>query len=218
MDNTPINPREVAKFYAEVKLSGHFSPPTINILNFLSKNIVQYLNDHFILVRDLSVTLNEDFRHCFYDYSFVVVPVHKAFECYLNQIFTLIFDFKISKSPQASLGHHLNLSEPEKKIILKRIKSYSKINETDWLIRWNALADQWGKNRNPLTHSEEERIESLTHAEQVSNSILREINLSSKLFSSEFFDPIFKSIKETDEKNRAAKTIPEVVNADQVEG
>lgn len=203
MTNSPqVNPTYIAKFYAEKKLNDHFGSSNLNILNFLEKDIVLYLNDFFIITRDLSITLNEEFRRCYFDYSFAVVPVHKAFETYLNRILILLFEYEITKEPQKTVGHYLNLSNAEKSKKLEETEREMnlKLNKPEWLSRWNALSDHWKKNRNPLTHSGEERIETLTKAEQVANSIIREINLSLKLFTAEFIDPLLTRVKEQEDK------------------
>ncbi len=80
-----------------------------------------------------------------------------------------------------------------------------KISKDKWIDRWKALAEQWQINRNPLTHPEQERILNLTKAEQIAGAIIREMEISLKLFMDEFLDPLVTIVRKQEEKESARR-------------
>jgi len=189
------------KVLAQIKLNDTFSANEINALNALSSSVVPHLTDYFMLVNDLRLGLQEEIRRIYFDYSFVIFPVHKSFECFLQGVLEIIFRFEVSKSKP--IGSYLNYSSEEKKKMLGEMRKLpwgKKLTEEKWIERWEALNQQWKMNRNPLTHPEQERILNLTKAEQVSDAIIREMEISLKLFTVEFLDPLVEYVQREEKK------------------
>ncbi len=193
------------KLSTQIKLNDTFDSDSFPVLNAFSSSIVPHLTDYFILVNDLRNGLNEETRRMYFDYGFVIFPVHKSFECFLKGMLEIVFTFKVSKNSQ--IGPYLNytLDQKNKKLdVMSKLPWGKKINKSKWIERWEALHQQWKINRNPITHSEQERILSLTKAEQVANAIIREMEISTKLFKEEFTDPLVEHF-ENQEKIKSAE-------------
>ncbi|OGD57176.1 hypothetical protein A2V71_02025 [Candidatus Berkelbacteria bacterium RBG_13_40_8] len=203
-----LPPDQRAKLLAQRRLSDEFDQEVLAALDFLSPDIRPYLTDYFILIEDFKVTLIEEYRRCYSDYSFLVVPIHKAFECYLFKLFGDILEFTISR--KTNIGYYLNvLAENKRKESIETLIAkypFAKIDEKKWLAMWQALGRQWETNRNPLTHFEGERINNINSAQQVASSIVREMKLSAKLINDELFIPVIEKIqKEEKEKEEIRK-------------
>ncbi len=196
------------KILAQIKLNDTFDGNAVRALNAFSPSIVPHLTDHFMLVNDLRIGLNEEIRRIYFDYSFVIFPIHKAFECFLQGVLEMIFKFEVSNSKP--IGSYLNQPTDEKNKILDEMKKLpwgTGISKDKWIERWEALNQQWKNNRNPLTHPEQERILNLTKAEQVAAAILREVEISLKLFTEEFLNPLVAHFEQEEKQ----KTKPEVI-------
>jgi hypothetical protein len=205
IQNSSLTATERIKLIAQIKLRDSFDDGGIAALNAISSSIIPHLYDHFMLVNDLRLGLQEEFRRLYFDYSFVLFPVHKAFECFLNGVFGIVFRFELSKGK--NVGYYLSYTDEEKDKVLNEMLKLpwgKKISKDKWVARWKALAEQWAINRNPLTHPEQERILSLTKVEQIAGAIIREMEISLKIFKDEFLDPLINFINEQ-EKQEAVK-------------
>ncbi len=205
----PIQPslseNQRIKLLAQIKLNDTFDGKALLALNAFSPSIVPHLTDYFMLVNDLRIGLAEEIRRIYFDYSFVIFPVHKSFECFLQGVLEVVFRFEVSKSKP--IGSYLNYSQIEKNKILDEMLKLpwgKKITKDRWIERWDALNQQWKINRNPLTHPEQERILNLTKVEQVAGAIIREMEISLKLFREEFLNPLVEHF-EKEEKMKAIK-------------
>ncbi len=202
----PLTESQRIKLLAQIKLKDTFDGKAISALNALSSDIVPHLTDHFMLVHDLRLSLREEYRRIYFDYGFVLFPTHKAFECFLNGVLSVIFKFEISR--KKPIGVYLNYSKTQKVKILDEMLKLpwgKKISKDKWIDRWKALAEQWQINRNPLTHPEQERILNLTKAEQIAGAIIREMEISLKLFMDEFLDPLVTIVRKQEEKESARR-------------
>jgi len=201
---------QASRLIAQASFEDCFKSHTRSALNYISKEVETYLTDYFLLLSDLKTVIKEESRRGFSDYSFIVFPVHKAFESYLSGSLFLFFRIKVSSNSNESIGHYLSISDSQKiKFINEAQKRYphflSKLSNQKWVDAWNALKRQWSANRNLLTHVDGEKITNLRQAEQVANSIIREIDLSVQLFTKEFFEPLMeyaKAKKEQEEKEK----------------
>jgi len=208
---TPVLPslteNQRIKLQAQIKLNDTFDGKALLALNAFSPNIVPHLTDYFMLVNDLRFGLAEEVRRIYFDYSFVIFPVHKSFECFLQGVLEYIFSFEVSKSKP--IGAYLNYQEEEKNKILGEMLKLpwgKKITKVKWIERWNALNQQWKINRNPINHPEQERILNLTKVDQVAGAIIREMEVSLKLFRDEFLDPLVEYF-EKEEKLKAKQVL-----------
>lgn len=204
-----LTPSQIAILTARRSLEDSFTAKELKNFSVLSKNIVPYLTDHFLLMNDLRSSIQEENRKCYFDYSFVVMPVHKAFESYLEGFLSFVFDFKISrdKNEGFTVGYYLKYPLEKKNVALDKIEKtvfISKINRDSWIERWEGLKNQWNANRNTPTHPEGGNIPTLRQAEQIAGSILREMQLSIDLFDKEYISPLLewyeKNHKKTEEK------------------
>jgi len=189
------------KILAQIKLNDTFNGKAVQALNAFSPNIVPHLTDYFMLVNDLRTGLQEEIRRIYFDYSFVIFPVHKSFECFLQGVLEFVFRFEVSKSKP--IGSYLNYTNDKKEKVLDEMIKLPwgrKITKAKWIERWEALNQQWKINRNPLTHPEQERISNLTKVEQVAGAIIREMETSLKLFTDEFLDPLVDHFQKEEKK------------------
>jgi len=197
------------KLIAQIKLNDTFKGKSVSALNALSSNIIPYLTDYFMLVNDLHEGLKEENRKIYFDYSFVISPVHKALECFLKGALEVIFRLEVSKNKP--IGMYLKYEENRKKKILEEMKKLpwgKKISSDKWIERWEALNQQWKNNRHPIAHPEQERILNLTKADQVAGAIIREIEISLRLFIEEFLDPLVDYVDKQEKlKAKEAKKV-----------
>lgn len=209
-----FTPQQFAYLKAQTKIKDVFEEREWNGLTFFPPNVGQYLLDYFIFVDDLRFTVNEEIRRCYQDYSFVVVPINKAFESYLFSLMTYVFGYKLTET--SPIGNYVNAKPDERKTKLDELKKKLSwtINEDKWNERWKGLGDCWRTNRNPLTHVQGEQIKSLAKAENIANAILREMDLSLKLFTKEFLDPLIELARKNKEAEEAAsKASAEVIQS-----
>lgn len=209
-----LTENQKAKLLAQIKLEDSFDGKAISALNAFSPNIVPHMTDYFALINDLRFNLGEEIRKVYFDYSFVLFPLHKAFECYLNGVFSVIFEFEISKSKTA--GTYLGLDDAKKDEILEKLQKRpwgKKITKDKWIVRLNALNEQWKTNRNPLTHPEQERVQNLIKTEYIAGALIREIEVSLKLFMEEFLDPLVAHIREQEKRESVKKVNSTIDNS-----
>jgi len=87
---TPVLPslteNQRIKLSAQIKLNDTFDGKVLTALNAFSSNIIPHLTDYFMLVNDLRLELAEEVRRIYFDYSFVISPIHKSFECFLQGV------------------------------------------------------------------------------------------------------------------------------------
>jgi hypothetical protein len=201
-----LNENQRSRLLAQIKLKDTFDDKALSLLSSFSSDIIPHLTDHFILVNDLRTGLMEEVRRIYFDYSFVVFPIHKSFERFLQGVLEVVFSFKVSKDKP--IGMYLNYSLAQKNKILDEMLKLpwgKKITKEKWIERWDALCQQWKNNRNPLTHPEQERILNLTKAEQVAGAIIREMEISLKLFWQEFLAFLVEYV-EKEEKAKMKQT------------
>lgn len=186
-----VSATDAAKGLAQKNLEDTFKGGTTAFFNILSRDITPYLLDYFILINDLKFQLDEENRHAYSDYGFVVAPVHKAFESYLGGILKSLFKLKVSHRKNETIGFYLNM-ENKDSFLENMKKSFTflpDISKKSWVATLNALCQEWNDNRNPLTHPDGEKITSLRQAESVASSIIRQMDLSSQLLVKEFYNP-----------------------------
>jgi len=209
LDQYRLGPTEQAKSLAKIKLDNSFSAKAQNAFNFFSSEIVPYITDYFVLSDDLRtrVGMDEEYRRCYHDYSFLVFPVHKAFESFLAGVWTFVFQFKVSRAKKETIGHYLKFypEEDRKAKIDMLTKRFPKIVKTKWLERWQALGQCWTDNRNPFIHPEQ-KIPTFRIAEQITSVILSETRLSVEIIMIDIFNPLLEEVeKERVEKDKLAK-------------
>lgn len=191
----PLNQLELAKLGAESKLKDSFDDKSLAVLRFYSEDVIPYLLDYLILVDDLTYRLSaggETLRRAYSDYSFLLLPVHKAYESYLTKLLSFNFGLSVSKKTGQSVGSYLKAPNVKKNKVSELAKKIPwKISVNKWEDRWDGLKTQWGTNRNPLIHPEE-KLDTIRKAEDIARGIFREMNVSAKLFAEELLDPLLE--------------------------
>jgi hypothetical protein len=209
LDQYKLSQTEEARSLAKIKLDNTFTPKAQSAFNLFSTEIVPYIMDYFILSDDLRmrVGMDEEFRRCYHDYSFLVFPVQKAFESYAAAVLSFVFQFKITKEKNGSIGYYLHhfSEENKKEAINKLAKKFPKVNHNRWLNMWNALGLEWVDNRNPFIHPEQQ-ILTFRQAEQISSSIISQMRSSIELIMPDILDPLFEVIKKRKEKEEIKPT------------
>lgn len=208
LDQYSLSPTDQVKGLAKLKLDNSFTLKAQSAFNFFSTEIIPYISDYFVLSDDLRtrVGLDEEYRRCYHDYSFLVFPVQKAFESYLAGVLTFVFQFNISKKHDETIGYYLkHFPETEKVKKIDSIKKrFPKINNQKWMDRWSALGQCWVDNRNPLIHPEQ-KVPTFRIAEQITSSILGEMRISIELIMNDILDPILDEIKKDKENKEKLK-------------
>jgi hypothetical protein len=223
LNQNPLNSVQLARVMAQSKIGDTFNPNSIKVFFTFRDNIYEHLKDYFYLLNDLKVEVNEELNRKYYDYCFLLTPAHKAFESYLIGFFTQLLKFKVSFKKNETVGYYLlNINDKEKakhiESLEKKFSEY-KLNFSieKWTSAWSALGRQWQINRNPQTHPNGERMETIRKTETVADAIFREMNLSAQLFADEFYEPITNFIKkQEEEKQKLDKLKPQNENGEEL--
>jgi len=198
LDQYQLGPTEQAKGLAKVKLDNSFTSKEQGAFNFFSSEIVPYITDYFVLSDDLRtrVGMDEEYRRCYHDYSFLVFPVHKAFEAYLVGVLSFVFQFKISGKKNETIGYYLKYypDDERKKKLENLAKKFPKVDIQKWTDRWQSLGQCWTDNRNPLIHPEQ-KVPTFRIAEQITSTILSEMRISVGAVMIDILDPLIEQIE-----------------------